>query len=147
MWQFLCVYFLTFLKKDCDKKGYSWEVICHTWKFVMFKGIWCILVCNIFYKKFKLSTPGLWWISNGPTFFAKLIFSRQNLFWYFGKGTSLWTKKKFGGKKINLAKKFFNLAKTIFPLLICKIRKHSVWGIRSWIKKIQARPWPEQQKY
>jgi hypothetical protein len=32
------------------------------------------------------------------------------------KGNLSEQKKKFGGKKINLAKKFFNLAKTIFPL-------------------------------
>jgi hypothetical protein len=57
----------------------------------------------------------------GPTFFAKLknffaklIFSRQNFFGILEEG-NLFEQKKFGGKKINLAKKFFNLAKTIFP--------------------------------
>jgi hypothetical protein len=43
---------------------------------------------------------------NGSTFFAKLTFFRQNFFWYFRKGKSFWAKKKFGGKKINLAEAF-----------------------------------------
>jgi hypothetical protein len=46
-----------------------------------------------------------------------LIFFQPKLF-FFGileKG-NLFEQMKFGGKKINLAKKFFNLAKTIFPL-------------------------------
>jgi hypothetical protein len=48
--------------------------------------------------------------------FAKLIFSRQ-IFILLRK-ISLFqnTKKSFDGKKINLAKKFFNLAKKVGPL-------------------------------
>jgi hypothetical protein len=52
---------------------------------------------------------------NGPTFFAKLIFFQPKLFLVFWKREIFLSKKKIGGKKINLAKKFFNLAKTIFP--------------------------------
>jgi hypothetical protein len=32
-------------------------------------------------------------------FFAKLIFSRQNFFWYFGKGKSFCAKKNLAGQK------------------------------------------------
>ncbi len=49
-------------------------------------------------------------------FFAKLIFFPPNFFLL--KKISLFQntkKKKFGGKKINLAKKFFNLAKKVGP--------------------------------
>jgi hypothetical protein len=38
-------------------------------------------------------------------FFAKLIFSRQNFFWYFGKGKSF-PPKKIGGKKSTWQKSF-----------------------------------------
>jgi hypothetical protein len=51
-------------------------------------------------------------------FFAKL-FSRKNLL----RKISLFqnTKKSFGGKKINIAKKFFNLAKTVGPYEIVRV--------------------------
>jgi hypothetical protein len=47
-------------------------------------------------------------------FFAKLIFSRQILLALFSLFQNT-KKKSFGGKKINLAKKFFNLAKKVGP--------------------------------
>jgi hypothetical protein len=46
-------------------------------------------------------------------FFAKLIFSHQN---FFCSEIPENTKKKFWREKINLAKKFFNLAKKVGPL-------------------------------
>jgi hypothetical protein len=59
----------------------------------------------------------------GPTFFAKLknffaklIFFPPKLFLVFWKREIFLSKKKFGGKKINLTKMFFNLEKTIFPI-------------------------------
>jgi hypothetical protein len=48
-------------------------------------------------------------------FFAKLIFSRQFCFRSERFPFSKIPKKSFGGKKINLAKKFFNLAKKVGP--------------------------------
>ncbi len=56
-------------------------------------------------------------------FFTKLIFSRQNFFcsekrFPFSK---IPQKKKFGGKKINLAKKFFNSAKKVGPYEIGRV--------------------------
>jgi hypothetical protein len=52
-------------------------------------------------------------ITNGPTFFAKLknffamfIFFPPKLFLVFWKRKIFLSKKKFGGKKINLAKSF-----------------------------------------
>jgi hypothetical protein len=49
----------------------------------------------------------------GPTFFAKLknfllslLFSRQNFFFCILEKGNLSEQKKFGGKKINLAKSF-----------------------------------------
>jgi hypothetical protein len=50
-------------------------------------------------------------------FFAKLIFSRQNSFCSERFSFSKILKKSFGGKKINLTKKFFNLAKKVGPLI------------------------------
>jgi hypothetical protein len=48
-------------------------------------------------------------------FFAKLIFSRQIFFLLRKIFLFQNTKKSFGGKKINLEKKFFNLAKKVGP--------------------------------
>jgi hypothetical protein len=53
-----------------------------------------------------------------PTFFAKLIFFPPQFFLVFWKREIFLSKKNFGGKKLNLAKKFFNLAKTILPYMI-----------------------------
>jgi hypothetical protein len=50
-----------------------------------------------------------------PTFFAKLTFFSPKLFFGILEKGNLSEQKKIGGKKINLAKKFFNLAKTILP--------------------------------
>jgi hypothetical protein len=52
----------------------------------------------------------------GPTFFAKLIFFPPKLFLVFWKREIFLSKKKFGGKKINLAK-------TIFPFFILSLSK------------------------
>jgi hypothetical protein len=49
--------------------------------------------------------------TNGPTFFAKLIFFPPKHFLVFWKKEIFLSKKNFGGKKINLAK-------TILPALI-----------------------------
>jgi hypothetical protein len=54
-----------------------------------------------------------------------LKFFPPNLFLVFWKRKIFLNKKNFGGKKINLAKKFFHLAKTILPKFkpFCKIIK------------------------
>jgi hypothetical protein len=44
-------------------------------------------------------------IERGPTFFAKLIFSPPKLFLVFWEREICLSKKKIGGKKINLTKK------------------------------------------
>jgi hypothetical protein len=48
-------------------------------------------------------------------FFAKLIFFPPNFFLFRNISLFQNTKKSFGGKQINLAKKFFNLAKKVGP--------------------------------
>jgi hypothetical protein len=55
-------------------------------------------------------------------FFEKLSFSRQ---FFLLRKISLFqnTKKSFGGKKINLAKKFFNLAKKVGPFKISSFKR------------------------
>jgi hypothetical protein len=50
-------------------------------------------------------------INKGPTFFAKLIFSRRNFFFGILEKGNLFEQKKFWREKINLAK-------TILPLII-----------------------------
>jgi hypothetical protein len=47
--------------------------------------------------------------------FAKLIFSPPKLVFAILEKVFL-SKKKFGGKKISLAKKFINFTKTILPI-------------------------------
>jgi hypothetical protein len=53
-------------------------------------------------------------------FFAKFFFPPN---FFLLRKISLFqnTKKSFGGKKINLAKKFFNLAKTVGPYEIVRV--------------------------
>jgi hypothetical protein len=58
-------------------------------------------------------------IINGKMVFAKLknCYAKFPPNFFLLRKTSLFqnTKKSFGGKKINLAKKFFNLAKKVAP--------------------------------
>jgi hypothetical protein len=60
-------------------------------------------------------------------FFAKLIFFPPKFFLLRKISLFQNTRKSFGGKKINLAKKFFNLAKKVGPFLTLSIFRVPRW--------------------